>query len=86
MMMVFPREKNVEREKKVAQDGALREGRQEKNFRKVGRVPGECSEVGRDEAGATGFGLMIGMGIVGGFRECYFCGVMEKVRWQWSDD
>lgn len=26
-------------------------------------------------------GLMIGMGIGGGYRECYFCGVMEKVRW-----
>lgn len=44
MRMGFPREKNMEREEKVAQDGALREGRQEKNFRKVGRVPGEYSE------------------------------------------
>lgn len=28
---------------------------------------------------------MIGFGIVGGFRGCYFCGVMEKVRWQWAE-
>lgn len=47
---------------------------------------GNAWEVGRDEARTTGFGLMISLGIVGGFRRCYFCRVMEKVRWQWSDE
>lgn len=42
--------------------------------------------MGRDEDGTGSFGLTTGRGIVGGSRECYFCGMMEKVRWQWSDE